>query len=349
MKHQSVDTGSQNSLFTRFNHGKTSDRGLNGPNKGERHSPAENGRRFVHERNLKSNYRNRLTEFVIEKIIFLLGITSVVILALIFAFLIRSGISLFESMTIGEFLTGMSWSPRSSPQRFGVIPLVLASLWVTVGAIAIAVPMGIGCAIFISEVAPVRIRMTLKVVIEFLSAIPSVVLGFMGIMVLSNWVRITFSLSSGFTLMTGAILVAFMALPTIISISDDAISALPKEYREASLALGATRLETIFHVLIPAASSGIIAAVMLGIGRAIGETMTVMMVTGNAARIPTSLLQSGRTMTATIASEMGDTVRQSAHYHSLFAVGIVLLIMTSVINLIADYVLQRAKNGGESS
>lgn len=302
---------------------------------------------FKHEKNLKSNYKNRLSEFIIEKIIFVLGIASILILALIFAFLISSGISLFDTMTIGEFLTGTSWSPRSTPQRFGVIPLVLGTLWITAGAILISVPIGIGSAIFISEVAPPKTRTALKVIIEFLSAIPSVVLGFLGIVVLSNWVRLSFNLSSGFTLLTGSILVAFMALPTIISVSDDAITALPKEYREASLALGATRFETIFHVLVPAASSGIIAGVMLGIGRAIGETMTVMMVTGNAARIPTSLLQSGRTMTATIASEMGDTVRQSAHYYSLFAVGIVLLIMTSVINLFADYVLQRARKGGK--
>ncbi|SFH58310.1 phosphate ABC transporter membrane protein 1, PhoT family [Tindallia magadiensis] len=304
-------------------------------------------RTLTHEKSLKANYKNRLSEYIIEKIIFVLGIVSVLILALIFLFLIRSGVSLFNTMTIGEFLTGTSWSPRSTPQRFGVIPLVLGTLWITAGAILISVPIGIGSAIFISEVAPPKTRTILKVMIEFLSAIPSVVLGFLGIVVLSNWVRLSFNLSSGFTLLTGSILVAFMSLPTIISVSDDAITALPKEYREASLALGASRFETIFHVLVPAASSGIIAGVMLGIGRAIGETMTVLMVTGNAARIPTSLLQSGRTMTATIASEMGDTVRQSAHYHSLFAVGIVLLIMTSVINLIADYVLQKARKGGE--
>lgn len=301
---------------------------------------------FNHEKNLKSNYKNRFSEFIIEKIIFILGVISILILALIFVFLIHSGISLFDSMTIGEFLMGTSWSPRSTPQRFGVIPLVLGTLWITAGAILISVPIGIGSAIFISEVAPPKTRTMLKVIIEFLSAIPSVVLGFLGIVVLSNWVRLSFQLSSGFTLMTGSILVAFMSLPTIISVADDAITALPKEYREASLALGATRFETIFHVLVPAASSGIIAGVMLGIGRAVGETMTVMMVTGNAARIPTSLLQSGRTMTATIASEMGDTVRQSAHYYSLFAVGVVLLLMTSVINLIADFVLQRARKGG---
>ncbi|MEN1760038.1 phosphate ABC transporter permease subunit PstC [Anoxynatronum sibiricum] len=304
-----------------------------------------NGRSFAHGKNLKSKFTNRLSEFIIERIIFILGMTSIVILALIFIFLISSGFSVFRDVPLIDFLTGRFWYPNSVNPQFGILPLILGSLWVTAGAILISVPIGVGCAIFIAEVAPPKTRTTLKVIIEFLSAIPSVVLGFIGIVVLSNWVRLSFDLSSGFTLLTGSILVAFMAMPTIISISDDAISSLPKEYREASLALGATRLETIFHVLVPAASSGIIAGVMLGIGRAIGETMTVMMVTGNAARIPTSLLQSGRTMTATIAAEMGDTVRQSTHYHSLFAIGIVLLIMTSCINLVADYVLRRAQKG----
>jgi phosphate transport system permease protein len=304
-----------------------------------------NGRTFAHKKNLKSKWSNRLSEFIIEKMIFILGMTSIIILALIFIFLISSAIPVFNGVTLKELLTGRFWYPNSVNPQFGILPLILGTLWVTAGAILISVPIGVGSAIFISEVAPPKTRTMLKVIIEFLSAIPSVVLGFIGIVVLSNWVRISFSLSSGFTLLTGSILVAFMALPTIISISDDAITSLPKEYREASLALGATRLETIIHVLVPAASSGIIAAVMLGIGRAIGETMTVMMVTGNAARIPTSLLQSGRTMTATIAAEMGDTVRQSIHYHSLFAIGIVLLIMTSIINLIADFVLHRSKKG----
>src|SRR5690606_13830420 len=175
--------------------------------------------------------------------------------------------------------------------------------------------------------------------IEFLSAIPSVVLGFLGIVVLSMLVKNTFSLPTGFTALTGSILVSLMALPTIVSIADDAISALPKEYSEASLALGATKWETIRYILVPAASSGIIAAIMLGIGRAIGENMNVMMVTGNAAKITGNILSPARTMTATIAAEMGDTVRNGTHYNALFAVGIVLLLMSTVINVIADYVV----------
>ncbi|SDK85393.1 phosphate ABC transporter permease subunit PstC [Natronincola ferrireducens] len=299
-----------------------------------------------HRKSLKKGIKHRLGEFVIENIILLMGVTSVVIVGLIFLFLLKTGIMLFRDVTPREFFLGRYWFPVSVNPQYGILPIVAGSVMVTLGAILISVPIGIGSAIYIAEVAPPKIKTALKVIIEFLSAIPSVVLGFLGIVVLSNWVRITFALSSGFTVLTGSILVSLMALPTIISISDDAISALPKEYKEASLALGATQWETIKHVLVPAASSGIIAAVMLGIGRAIGETMTVMMVTGNAAQIPNSFLISGRTMTATIAAEMGDTVRNGTHYHALFAVGLVLLTMTTCINLIADFVLSRAKREG---
>lgn len=298
-----------------------------------------------HSKNIKKGIKNRLGEYIIENIIFLLGITSVLIIGLIFFFLFTTGVQLFKDVTPRAFFLGRYWFPVSVNSQYGILPIVAGSLMVTLGAILISVPIGIGCAIFISEVAPPITKTALKVTIEFLSAIPSVVLGFLGIVVLSNWVRITFSLSSGFTILTGSILVSLMALPTIISISDDAITALPSEYREASLALGASKWETIRYVLVPAASSGIFAAVMLGIGRAIGETMVVMMVTGNAAQIADSFLVSGRTMTATIAAEMGDTVRNGTHYHALFAVGIVLLTMTTLVNLAADYVLSRSIGG----
>ncbi|MDR5658838.1 phosphate ABC transporter permease subunit PstC [Serpentinicella sp. ANB-PHB4] len=300
-------------------------------------------KQIEHNKNMRKGIKNRVGEFLIENVIFVLGITSVLIVGLIFLFLIRTGLPLFSTVSPKEFFLGKYWFPVSVNPQYGIVPLIAGSVMVTLGAILISVPIGIGCAIFISEMAPPKTKTVLKVIIEFLSAIPSVVLGFLGIVVLSSWVRVTFSLSSGFTVITGSILVSLMAIPTIISISDDAISALPEEYKEASLALGASKWETIRYVLLPAASSGIIAAVMLGIGRAIGETMTVMMVTGNAAQIPNSFLVSGRTMTATIAAEMGDTVRNGTHYHALFAVGLVLLAMTTIINLIADYVLTKSK------
>lgn len=285
-------------------------------------------------------------EWVVEKIIGIFGFTSIIIIGLIFLFLFQSGGAFFNDVSLKDFLFGKNWFPISVNPQYGILPLLTGSLMVTAMAIVIAVPMGIASAIYISEIAPPRIRMTLKVIVEILSAIPSVVLGFLGIIVLSAWVKNFFDLPSGFTALTGSILVALMALPTIISISDDAINAVPRHYREASYALGATKWETIKHVLVPAASSGIVAAVMLGIGRAIGETMTVMMVTGNAAMIAKSPLQSARTMTATIAAEMGDTVRQSTHYHALFAVGLMLLLMTTLINIVAESIVHKAKKEG---
>lgn len=284
---------------------------------------------------------------MIEILIKFCGIAAILIMGMIFFFLLQSGLAFFKDVSLKDFLFGVNWYPNSINPQFGLLPLLTGSLLITLMAIVIAVPIGIACAIYISEIAPPKIKTTLKVIIEILSAIPSVVLGFLGIMVLSAWIKTFFDLPTGFTALTGAILVALMALPTIISISDDAINAVPQHYREASYALGATQWETIKHVLIPAASSGIVAAVMLGIGRAIGETMTVMMVTGNAAVIATSPLRSARTMTATIAAEMGDTVRQSTHYHALFAVGIVLLLMTTLINVIAESVIHRAKKEGK--
>ncbi|MBN4074347.1 MAG: phosphate ABC transporter permease subunit PstC [Alkaliphilus sp.] len=289
---------------------------------------------------------SRFGEFLIEKTIFSIGITAILILGLIFYYLVSTGLNVFATVSISEFFTTTGWFPVSSNAKYGTVPLVVGSLMVTMGAILISVPIGIGSAIYISEVAPAKARTVLKVIIEFLSAVPSVVLGFLGIVVLSNWVRITLSIPTGFTAFTGAILVSLMALPTIISISDDAIAAVPKDYRDASLALGATKWETIRYVLVPAASSGITAAVMLGVGRAIGETMAVLMVTGNAAQIPDTMFTSVRTMTATIAAEMGDTVRNDTHYFALFAIGSMLLFMTTVINTIADYVVTRGKKEG---
>lgn len=297
--------------------------------------------------NLTKSYKNRIREFLIEKIIFILGITALLIMGLIFVFLIQTGIRLFEDISVGQFLFGREWYPNATNARFGILPMIVGSLMVTMGAILISVPIGIGSAIFIAEVAPPKTKTVFKIIIEFLSAIPSVVLGFLGIVVLSNWVRISFNLSSGFTVLSGSIVIALMALPTIISVADDAIRALPGEYREASYALGASKWETIKNVLIPAASSGIIAGVMLGVGRAIGETMAVMMVMGNAVQIPSTYLESGRTLTATIAAEMGDTVRNGTHYNALFAIGVVLLIMTSVINTISEWFVHRAQREGK--
>jgi phosphate transport system permease protein len=286
---------------------------------------------------------HKIIELIIEKIILSSGIIAIVIVGLIFLFLIKEGISIFRVVSLDDFLLGKKWYPISEPPQFGILPLILGSLVVTLGATLISVPLGIASAVYIAEVCPSKIKEFLKAGVELLAAIPSVVIGFIGIMVLVPLVKRVFQLPTGLTALSGSIILAFMAMPTIVSIAEDAINSVPKRYKEAALALGATHWQAIYRVIIPAASRGIVASVMLGIGRVIGETMAVMMVTGNAARIPKSILQPVRTLTATIAAEMGETVQGGEHYYALFAIGIVLFIITFVINLIADYFLHRER------
>ncbi|MCM8774855.1 MAG: phosphate ABC transporter permease subunit PstC [Candidatus Omnitrophica bacterium] len=285
-------------------------------------------------------YLNRIFEFVIEKAIFLAGILSIVFVFLIFLFLIKEGFSLFRTYSIFSFLFGTKWYPISSPPQFGIVPLLLGSVAVTLGAILIAVPLGIGSAIYIAEIAPRWLREILKATVEFLAAIPSIVLGFIGLVTLAPLVKKLFHLPTGLTALSGSIMLAFMAMPTIVSMMEDAFTAVPKSYREGALALGATRWEMIRRVLLPASASGMLAAIMLGIGRVIGETMAVLMITGNAARIPTGLTQPVRTMTATIAAEMGEAVQGGNHYFALFAIGIVLFIITFLINVTASFLVR---------
>ena len=260
---------------------------------------------------------------------------------MIFIFLLKEGLSLFGQTDLISFLFGRNWYPISDPPQFGILPLIMGSILVTLGAIVIAVPLGIAAAVYVAEVAPRRVSEILKTGIELLAAIPSIVLGFIGIVTLAPFLKTVFRLPSGLTALAGSIMLAFMAMPTIVSIVEDAIVSIPKSYKEGSLALGATRWQTIYRVILPAASSGILAAVMLGIGRVIGETMAVLMITGNAAIMPVSILQPVRTMTATIAAEMGEAVAGSGHYYALFAIGIILFIISFIINLLADMFMHR--------
>ncbi len=282
-----------------------------------------------------------LKEFLIEKIILACGITSIVVVLLIFTFLAKEGLSLFQKISLFDFLLGRQWYPISDPAKFGILPLILGSLYVTLGATILSVPIGVASAVYIAEVASPRIKEILKSGIEILAAIPSVVLGFIGMTTLVPFVKNFFHLPTGLTAFSGSLILAFMAMPTIVSIAEDALTAVPKKYKEAALALGATRWQAIWRVVLRAASSGIVAAVMLGIGRVIGETMAVMMITGNAVKIPSSLFQPVRTLTATIAAEMGETVQGSDHYHALFAIGIVLFVITFIINFFADLAIHR--------
>jgi phosphate transport system permease protein len=286
---------------------------------------------------------NRISEKVIEAAIRLSGLLIIAFVLLIFIFLLGNALGFFRIYPAGRFVTGIKWLPVSEPPTFGMVPLLLGSIYVTIGAILICVPIGVAAAMYVGEVAPGWLRHVLKSLVEILAAIPSVVLGFIGIVWLGPFLKTEFGLSTGMCGLTGSLLLAFMALPTIISISEDALASVPKSFREAAYGLGATKWQTLWRIVLPAAAPGIIAAVMLGVGRVIGETMVVLMVTGNSPIIPTSILQPLRTLTATIAGEMGETVSGSDHYLALFAVGLVLFVITFIINFFADLSLRRAR------
>ncbi len=277
------------------------------------------------------------------------GFVSAAIVLLILGFLGKESAALFMGSpeepghSLGAFLSETRWLPISEPPRFGLVPLALGSLVVSVGALAIAVPLGIAAAAFLSEVAPRWMREILKPAIELLAAIPSVVIGFIGLTVVAPALRDALGLRTGLTAATGALALAIMTLPTIVTIAEDALAAVPMSHRDASLALGANRWQTTWRVVLPAAAPGLLAAVILGAGRVLGETMAVLMVTGNAAVIPHTLFEPVRTITATIAAEMGEAARGSEHYHALFALGAVLYLATLVVNGAATSVLERAR------
>ncbi len=280
---------------------------------------------------------------VIETIIFICGILAIVFVVLIFGFLLKEGFAFFKDFGVLKFITGKFWYPTSDPAQFGILPLIVGSILVTLGACVIAVPLGVMAALYISEIAPHGVRDILKSFVELMAAIPSVVIGFVGMVTLVPLVRTLFDVPTGLTAFAGSIMLAFMAMPTIVTISEDAIRSVPWQYKEGALALGATRWQTIRRIVLKAAMPGIIAAIMLGIGRVIGETMAVMMITGNAAHIPHSIFEPVRTMTATIAAEMGETVRGGMHYRALFAIGLVLFVITFVVNFVADLFLGKSK------
>ncbi len=283
-------------------------------------------------------------EWLVERVIQIAGLLAIVFVVAIFAFLLRDALPVLRERSMAELLAGEVWSPTADPARLGMLPLLLGSLYVTVGALVIAMPLGIACATYIAEVASPRAREVLKPLVEMLAAIPSVVFGFLGLMLVGPWLAELLRLPIGMFAALGSLMLAFMAMPTIVSVSEDALRAVPRALRENSLALGATRWQTIARVVLPAGRSGVIAAVLLGLGRTIGETMTVLMVTGNAAVIPEGLAgfwRPVRTMTATIASEMGETAYRTPHYHALFFIGLVLFVITFIINTIAEWAIRK--------
>lgn len=286
-----------------------------------------------------------LKESAIRAVFFSSGVVAVLVLVGIFATLVGTALPAFKEIDLGGFLTGKVWDP-TSPEKaeYGILSMIASTLLVTLGALVVAVPIGIAVAAYLSDVAHWRVREIVKPVVEVLAAIPSVVIGFLGIVLFAPAIAKVFGLGHGLTALNGSLLLAVMALPTIISISEDSLRAVPAAYSEASLALGASRWQTLLRVKVPAALSGIIAASMLGMGRAIGETMTVLMATGNARtfpELPGALMQSVRTMTAGIAIELGEVPYFTTHYYALFAIGLVLFVMTFLVNLVADVFLRK--------
>ena len=287
--------------------------------------------------------RWRFGEKTIESFIFLNGLLAVIILLGVLFLLMREGLPVFTHTAPWQFFFGTRWYPVSEPPTFGMLSFFMATLWVTLIATVVAVPIGVGCAAYLAEVAPPSVRETVKPIIELLAGIPSVVMGLIGLLLLSPLVQSLFNLNTGLCGLTAAVMLAMMSLPIIVSVSEDALRAVPKEFREASYALGATKWETIWYVCIPGALSGIAAAIMLGVGRAIGETMTVLMVAGGALAVPLSPTEPMMPMTAAIASGIGNAVRGGLQYQALFAIGLILFLMTLSVNLIADRVLERQK------
>ncbi|MBU6998670.1 MAG: phosphate ABC transporter permease PstA [Theionarchaea archaeon] len=288
--------------------------------------------------------RHKSAERIIEKLLLASATIAVIIVFFIILYLFRDAYPAFKEVGLVKILTGMKWNPVGEPPSYGAYPLVVGTVLVTLGAMAFSIPLGIGSAIFISEIAPSRLKPGFKFLTELLSGIPSVVYGFFGLVVMTTWLRITFNQPTGESWLAGSILLGIMALPTIISVSEDAISSVPTDYKEASLAVGATKWQTIRNVVVPSALSGITAAIILGIGRAIGETMAVMMVTGNAAVLPepiTNVFSPIRTITGTLGIEMGEVAVGSSHYHALFALAVILFVIVLLVNSSALGVLMK--------
>ncbi|MFH1566598.1 MAG: phosphate ABC transporter permease subunit PstC [Gemmatimonadota bacterium] len=286
--------------------------------------------------------RERLGEIAIESLIRLCGISAILFVFGIFFFVFREGADfLFRGLDLREFLTSPEWYPTSmSNKRYGVLALIAGTASVTALAMALAVPFGLGAAVFVSEFCSPRLKEAFKIVIELLAAIPSVVWGFIGLTVMNRVIIAVFDAPIGLTVLNGGLILALMSVPIIVSIGEDAFKAVPDAYREAAEALGATRWQVVYRVLLPAARNGLLAACLLGVGRAVGETMAVLMATGHAVKIPGSIFDSVRTLTATIAAELGEAPVHSDHYQVLFIIGVLLFSINFVVNITADLIVK---------
>ena len=286
------------------------------------------------------NYK-RAKEKIYAWLFLILAFASLFFLIGIMLVLFKEGTPIFKEVGFFQFIFGTKWYPTYEPPEFGILPLILASLWVSFGAMLVCVPLGIGSALYLNEIASTRQREFLKPLIELLASIPSVVYGFFGLVIVAPFLQKLFNLPTGLTALTASLILGIMATPAVCSIAEDALSYVPRSFREASFALGANRWQTLTKVVIPAAGSGLSTAVILGMGRAIGETMTVLMVCGGAAVIPKSFLEPVRPMTAAIAAEMGEAPMGGSHYHALFAIALFLFLITFVFNIIAEVISRR--------
>jgi phosphate transport system permease protein len=307
-------------------------------------------RRAQHQNRARrtSAWLSWLGEPLIESLIWLCGWSAILFVFAIFFFVFREGAPfLVSELDLREFFTSSDWAPTAKEPRYGILALLAGTLSVTGLAMALAVPLGLGAAVYVSEFAPKRTKETLKIVIELLAAIPSIVWGFIAVMVVNPLIIAATGAPIGLNVLNAGIILALMSVPVIVSVSEDSLRAVPDSYREAALALGASRWEIVYRVLFPAAKSGLLAAVLLGVGRAIGETMAVLMATGHANQIPHSVLDSVQTLTATIAAELGETVQGDEHYRVLFVIGIVLFVIVFIVNLTADLVVKGIRGKAE--
>jgi phosphate transport system permease protein len=293
--------------------------------------------------------RRQTTEKSMQAMFFIIATASISILFLIMLFLFKEGLPIFKTVSLKDFIFGKYWYPTSDPADFGIFPLIVASLLVTGVSGVFSIPLGVMTAIYLSEIARPRVSEIVKPVVELLAALPSVVIGFFGMVLVAPFLQRVFDIPTGLNLFNASLMLAFMSIPTICSISEDAIHSVPIALREASVALGATQLQTIVRVVVPASISGISTAVILGLSRAVGETMVVLMVAGGAAMLPQSIFDPVRPMPASIAAEMAEAPVGGEHYYALFATGIVLFIFTMIFNIIADFIAQRYRQVGEAS
>ncbi len=283
----------------------------------------------------------RIKEKIYQWIFTILAFASLFFLVGIMIVLFREGTPIFKEVGFSKFIFGTKWYPTHEPAEFGIFPLILGSAWVTAGAVLVCVPLGVGSALYLNEIATFRQRQCLKPLIELLASIPSVVYGFFGLVVVTPFLQNLFNLPTGMTALNASLILGLMATPTVCSISEDALSYVPRSFREASFAVGANRWQTLTRVVIPAAGSGISTAIILGMSRAIGETMTVLMVAGGAGVIPKTFLEPVRPMTAAIAAEMGEAPMGGSHYQALFAIALVLFLATFIFNIIAEIISRR--------